>query len=201
MDMYNDASKLVDSNFDDPRLSDYELLEQNLRDLRAGKSADIPIYDFKSSTRVGFRTQEPPSSRVVIIEGIYALSQRLQPLLDLRVSVTGGVHMDLVKRVMRDINRSGQNPEAIVQQISETVYPMYKAFIEPDLQTAHIKIVNTFNPFSGLQTPTYILKSDKDINEAEAVEVRFWLLGMLTVPGAHVAGVRADFEKYVRLTY
>jgi len=47
---------------------------------------------------------------------------------------------------------------------------MYKAFIEPDLQTAHIKIVNTFNPFSGLQTPTYILKSDKDINEAEAVE-------------------------------
>lgn len=35
---------------------------------------------------------------------------------------------------------------------------MYKAFIEPDLQTAHIKIVNKFNPFSGFQNPTYILK-------------------------------------------
>lgn len=38
------------------------------------------------------------------------------------------------------------------------VYPMYKAFIEPDLQTAHIKIINKFNPFSGFQNPTYILK-------------------------------------------
>jgi uridine kinase len=35
---------------------------------------------------------------------------------------------------------------------------MYKAFIEPDLQTAHIKITNKFNPFTGFQTPTYILK-------------------------------------------
>lgn len=35
---------------------------------------------------------------------------------------------------------------------------MYKAFIEPDLQTAHIKIMNKFNPFNGFQNPTYILK-------------------------------------------
>ena len=35
---------------------------------------------------------------------------------------------------------------------------MYKAFIEPDLQTAHIRIINKFNPFTGFQNPTYILK-------------------------------------------
>lgn len=38
---------------------------------------------------------------------------------------------------------------------------MYKAYIEPDLQAAHIKIVNKFNPFSGFQTPTYSLKSSR----------------------------------------
>ncbi len=43
------------------------------------------------------------------------------------MSVRGGVHFDLVKRVLRDINRSGQEPEEIIQQISDTVYPMYKA--------------------------------------------------------------------------
>lgn len=101
---------------------------------------------------------EVPTARVVIIEGIYALSEKLRPMLDLAVSITGGVHFDLVKRVLRDINRSGQEPEDIIHQISETVYPMYKAFIEPDLQTAHIRIVNKFNPFSGFQTATYILK-------------------------------------------
>ncbi|AQK54596.1 Phosphoribulokinase / Uridine kinase family [Zea mays] len=65
--------------------------------------------------------------------------------MDLRVSVTGGVHFDLVKRVLRD------------------VYLMYKAFIEPDLQTAHIKIINKFNPCSGFQNPMYILKSPRSL--------------------------------------
>ncbi|KAF6166327.1 hypothetical protein GIB67_015873 [Kingdonia uniflora] len=106
-------------------------------------------------------TLEVPSSRIVLIEGIYALSEKLRPLLDLRVSVTGGIHFDLVKRVLRDIQRAGQEPEEIIHQISETVYPMYKAFIEPDLRTAHIKIVNKFNPFTGFQNPIYILKSTK----------------------------------------
>jgi uridine kinase len=39
----------------------------------------------------------------------------------------GGVHFDLVKRVLRDLSRSGQGPEEIIQQITDTVYPMYKA--------------------------------------------------------------------------
>ncbi|PKU86937.1 RING-box protein 1a [Dendrobium catenatum] len=161
MDNYNDSSRIIDGNFDDPRLTDYDTLLENINGLKEGKSVQVPIYDFKSSCRTGYRTVEVPSSRILIIEGIYALSERLRSALDLRVSVTGGVHFDLVKRVLRDIQRAGQEPEEIIQQISETVYPMYKAFIEPDLQTAHIKIINKFNPFSGFQNPTYILKSTR----------------------------------------
>ncbi|XP_010261757.1 PREDICTED: uridine-cytidine kinase C-like isoform X1 [Nelumbo nucifera] len=159
MDDYNDSSRIIDGNFDDPRLTDYDTLLENIHGLKEGKPVQVPIYDFKSSCRTGYRTVEVPTSRLVIIEGIYALSEKLRPLLDLRVSVTGGVHFDLVKRVLRDIQRAGQEPEEIIHQISETVYPMYKAFIEPDLQTAHIKITNKFNPFTGFQNPMYILKS------------------------------------------
>ncbi|KAG0491467.1 hypothetical protein HPP92_004865 [Vanilla planifolia] len=164
MDNYNDSSRIIDGNFDDPRLTDYDTLLENLHDLKEGKAVEVPIYDFKSSCRTGYSTVEVPSSRIVIVEGIYALSERLRPVLDLRVSVTGGVHFDLVKRVLRDIQRAGQEPEEIIHQISETVYPMYKAFIEPDLQTAHIKIINKFNPFSGFQNPTYILKSPRTLS-------------------------------------
>ncbi|CAN1297726.1 Inorganic pyrophosphatase TTM2 [Linum perenne] len=163
MDNYNDASRIVDGNFDDPRLTDYDTLLKNVQDLKAGKSVEVPVYDFKSSSRTGYRTVEVPESRIVIIEGIYALSEKLRPLLDLGISVRGGIHFDLVKRVLRDIQRAGQEPEEIIHQISETVYPMYKAFIEPDLQTAHIKIVNKFNPFTGFQNPTYILKSARNV--------------------------------------
>ncbi|CAB4281198.1 unnamed protein product [Prunus armeniaca] len=163
MDNYNDASRIIDGNFDDPRLTDYDTMLENIHGLKAGNPVEVPVYDFKSSSRIGYRTVEVPSSRIVLIEGIYALSERLRPLLDLRVSITGGVHFDLVKRVLRDIQRAGQEPAEIIHQISETVYPMYKAFIEPDLQTAHIKITNKFNPFTGFQNPTYILKSIKAV--------------------------------------
>ncbi|GLT76543.1 hypothetical protein SLA2020_481960 [Shorea laevis] len=163
MDNYNDSSRIIDGNFDDPRLTDYDTLLENIRGLKAGRPVQVPIYDYKSSSRTGYRTVEVPSSRIVIIEGIYALSEKLRPFLDLRVSVTGGVHFDLVKRVLRDIQRADQEPEEIIHQISETVYPMYKAFIEPDLQTAHIKIINKFNPFSGFQNPIYILKSTRSV--------------------------------------
>ncbi len=39
----------------------------------------MPIYDFKESRRVGYRTVPVPESRVVILEGIYALNSRLRP--------------------------------------------------------------------------------------------------------------------------
>jgi len=121
LDNYNDASRVIDGNYDDPRLTHYDTLLQNIHDLKTGKAVKVPIYDFKLSGRTGYRDVDVPSSRIVVIEGIYALSERLRPLLDLRVSVTGGVHFDLVKRVLRDINRSGQAPEDIIHQISETV--------------------------------------------------------------------------------
>ena len=61
-------------------------------------------------------------------------------------------------------------------QISDTVYPMYKAYIEPDLETAHLRIYNTFNPFSGFMNATYILKSNKPITKQaikECLKVSF----------------------------
>ena len=68
-------------------------------------------------------------------------------------------------------------------QISDTVYPMYKAYIEPDLKTAHLKIYNTFNPFSGFMDPTYILKSARKVSKetihsllkVHVISTAYWL--------------------------
>jgi Phosphoribulokinase / Uridine kinase family len=62
----------------DPRLTDYDLLLENIRDLRAGKAVEVPIYDFKQSKRTGYTRVPVPKSRVVIVEGIYALSSRIR---------------------------------------------------------------------------------------------------------------------------
>jgi uridine kinase len=47
---------------------------------------------------------------------------------------------------------------------------MYKAFIEPDLQTAQLKIYNAFNPFTGFMNATYILKSAGAVAHDAAVK-------------------------------
>lgn len=48
-----------------------------------------------------------------------------------------------------------------------SVYPMYKTFIEPDLKTAHLRIFNSFNPFSGLLNATFILKSAHPVTDRQ----------------------------------
>lgn len=166
------SQQVIDENFDDYRLVDFELLKSNLKDLVENKSTRLPLYDFRKSGRYAYKTVAPPESKVVVVEGIYALHEIIRPYLDLQISISGGVHFDLIKRVFRDIQRTGQKPQEAIQQITETVYPMYKAFIEPDLNKAQIKIVNKFNPFSGLLNPYYILKVlKKNVDEKDVLKV------------------------------
>jgi hypothetical protein len=42
-----------------------------------------------------------------------------------------------------------------------------QTYIEPDLKTAHLRIHNHFNPFSGLMNPIYILKSAKPVTKQQ----------------------------------
>jgi hypothetical protein len=67
-------------------------------------------------------------------------------------------------KVMRDIQRSGQQAGEVIQQVSDTVFPMYKAFIEPCLSRAHIRVTNSFNPFAGFKEPIQILKTEEHVS-------------------------------------
>ena len=89
MDMYNDSSMLLEGNFDDPRLTDHGCLLENLKGLKNGETVQAPVYDYKESKRTGYVTVPCPASKVVILEGIYALNEKLRPMMDLRVSVHG----------------------------------------------------------------------------------------------------------------
>jgi hypothetical protein len=71
------------------------------QDLKEGRETDLPLYDFRRSGRYAYLHVPPPESRVVIVEGTYALHERVRGLVDLAISVSGGVHFDLVKRIFR----------------------------------------------------------------------------------------------------
>ncbi|KAF6156925.1 hypothetical protein GIB67_039686 [Kingdonia uniflora] len=55
MDNCNDASRIIDGNFDDPHLTDYDTLLENIHGLKEGKPIEVPINDFKSSCRIDTR--------------------------------------------------------------------------------------------------------------------------------------------------
>ncbi len=78
--------------------------------MQSGRIAQVPVYDFKRSCRTGYAPVSVGPSRVVLVEGIYALHASVRPLLDLSVSVHGGVHFDLIKRIQRDVSRCRPSP-------------------------------------------------------------------------------------------
>jgi uridine kinase len=54
-------------------LTDYDTLLKNVHDLKAGKPVEVPIYDFKSSTRTGYRLRSTPIFLVIILSSIFVL--------------------------------------------------------------------------------------------------------------------------------
>lgn len=75
------------TNFDHPDSLETDLLVQHLRELKEGKIAVLPTYDFKTHTRTPVTTMVHPK-RIIIVEGILLFTHPgLCSELDLKVYV------------------------------------------------------------------------------------------------------------------
>jgi uridine kinase len=61
---------------------DTALFNQNMKDLIAGKTVDIPIFDFKSKKRAGYKQLQIKHNNPIIIEGIHALNNELTKTIE-----------------------------------------------------------------------------------------------------------------------
>lgn len=84
-----DTRQVAEDNFDDPNLLDFDLLLKNVTEIQAGHATQTPVYSFQYSKRTGFVSTAVPQSKVLIVEGTYALKAVLRPVYDLAISVTG----------------------------------------------------------------------------------------------------------------
>ncbi|XP_058078226.1 uncharacterized protein LOC131226647 isoform X3 [Magnolia sinica] len=147
MENYRDG--VDDGN--DLGLIDFDTLVQNLEDLMNGKDTLMPVFDFKEKKRVGSKTIKSSSSGVVIVDGTYALHSKLRSWLDIRVAVVGGVHFSLLSKVRYDIGDS-----CSLDYLIDSIFPLFRKNIEPDLHHAQIRINNSF--VSSFREPYYKLK-------------------------------------------
>jgi uridine kinase len=127
-------------NYDHPDAIETELLVAHLAALRAGRTVEVPQYDFREHVRRAQTRQVEPAA-VVIVEGILVLAdERLRAQMDLKIFVDTDADIRLMRRLERDIEQRGRTFSQVRDQYDTTVRPMHLAFVEPSKRFADLVI-------------------------------------------------------------
>ncbi|MEZ5244630.1 MAG: uridine kinase [Acidimicrobiales bacterium] len=124
-------------NYDHPDSLDNELFAAHLAELRAGRSVDVPEYDFATHTRPG-GTIRVEAREVVIVEGILLFCfPGIHELLDHAVFIDVPEHIRLERRIRRDVAERGRDADDVRRQFAEFVAPMHDEYVQPFRERAH----------------------------------------------------------------
>lgn len=131
-------------NWDQPEAINLELLREHLMALKSGQDVDKPVYDFKIGEIDGSEILE--SRQIIIIEGLFALNDLLAKEGDIKVFVDISTHGRILRRILRDVERTSQTPFDILKYFSDVVEPMHEKYIKSTKKNADIVIKNEYNP-------------------------------------------------------
>ncbi len=127
-------------NFDHPDSLDNELFVEHLRQLKAGKAIERPVYDFTTHSRSSQTVTVLPSS-VILVEGILLLAlPEIRDLMDVKIFVDTDADIRFIRRLRRDIEERGRTVDSVVEQYLTTVRPMHLEFVEPSKRYADVII-------------------------------------------------------------
>ncbi|GAP73846.1 MULTISPECIES: uridine kinase [Pseudoalteromonas] len=142
---YRDQSHLpmahrIKTNYDHPDAFEHELMVTHLRNLRAGESVDVPIYDYSEHTRSA-ETRRVLPAKILIVEGILLLSDpALRDEFNIKVFIDTPLDICLMRRMQRDIEQRDRSLQSVVEQYKRTVRPMFYQFIEPSKHSADLVV-------------------------------------------------------------
>ena len=118
-------------NYDAPEAFEFDLMVQQIRDLKAGKTVFCPVYDFTLHER-SEQVIEIVSKPVILINGILIFAQpQLREIMDMKIYVETDADERILRRVKRDMRERGRDLDGIIDQYLTTVKPMHNAFVEP----------------------------------------------------------------------
>jgi uridine kinase len=127
-------------NFDHPDSLEFNLLIDQLKQLKKGKSIEMPIYSYLTCLRAKETITIKPA-RVVLVEGILILADLgLRNMLDIKVFVDADADDRLGRVIQRDIVERGRSVLKVLERYHDTVKPSHLQFIEPSKRYADIII-------------------------------------------------------------
>lgn len=142
---YRDLSHLpyarkIEVNFDHPDSLETELMGHHIKELKAWRAIDLPIYDFTHHRRTEQTIRVEPQ-RVILVEGILIFAEAmLRELFDVKIFVDTDADLRLIRRIQRDITERGRTTENVIKQYLSTVRPMHLEFVEPSKRYADVII-------------------------------------------------------------
>ena len=142
---YRDNSNLpleerLKLNFDEPAAIEVELLVNQLKDLKAGKPVEQPIYSYLTCTRSKETIPIQPRD-VIIVEGILILcDEELRNMMDMKVFVDADADDRLIRVINRDIIERGRTVEMVIDRYEKVLKPMHLQHIEPTKRYADLII-------------------------------------------------------------
>lgn len=127
-------------NYDHPDSLDTDLLISHLQQLREGKAAEAPLYDFAQHIRKPETRRLEPSG-IILVEGILIFADPvLRKMFDIKIFVDTDSDLRFLRRLQRDIAERGRTVESVIRQYIDTVRPMHLEFVEPSKRYADIII-------------------------------------------------------------
>lgn len=142
---YKDQSHMtmeerIKTNYDHPDAFDNELLCSQLADLIAGKTVEMPRYDYVNHTRSSEIVVQKPQD-IIIVEGLFGLySKQIRDFLDIKIFVDTPSDIRILRRLLRDMNERGRSVDSVINQYLTSVRPMHEQYIQPSKQYADIII-------------------------------------------------------------
>lgn len=152
-DFYRDRSHLpmaarIAVNYDEPDAIDWELAERVLHDCRAGRCAQVPVYDFGTYTRTG--TRETPAwqpRQILLVDGLWLLhTPQIRALFDLKIYVDTPADIRCTRRLTRDIAERGYSLDLVEHQLRSAVLPMHDRYVEPQKKWADVVLTHPLDP-------------------------------------------------------
>ena len=132
---YEERSRL---NYDHPNAFDTDLMIEHLKALKAGKTVQCPVYDYKIHNRSKDTITIVPE-KVIIVEGILIFENKeLCDMMDIRFFVDTDADIRIIRRIKRDVLERARSLESVINQYVETVKPMHEQFVEPSKKNANI---------------------------------------------------------------
>lgn len=127
-------------NYDEPASIEWELLTEQLRCLKEGKSVEMPTYDFLTCSRLKETVHVEPRE-VVVVEGILVLTDKdLRDMMDVKIFVDAEADERLIRVMHRDCIERGRTPQMVIDRYQETLKPMHELYIEPSKRYADLLV-------------------------------------------------------------